>query len=126
MNVHNQSLPARSADAFPFQRKGAKDAKAAEIPLFLFAPFAAFALFALKGEDVSGGVTARPRWLTLVALLLLSLSGYGRAEDSRSPYADWPDQGMRPAIDRAAQLAEIHPAQAEWINATYAGYGYQD
>jgi hypothetical protein len=54
------------------------------------------------------------------------LAGLCRAEDSRSPYADWPDQGMRPAVDREAQLVEIHPAQADWINAAYAGYGYRD
>jgi hypothetical protein len=39
---------------------------------------------------------------------------------ARSPYADWPDQGMRPRPDRDVQAQEIFPDQAAAIAATYA------
>lgn len=39
----------------------------------------------------------------------------------KSPYADWPNQGMRPLPDRAANEQEIFASQAEAIAATYAG-----
>ena len=39
---------------------------------------------------------------------------------SKSPYADWPDRGMRPRPDRAVQAQEIFPDQAAAIAATYA------
>lgn len=42
-----------------------------------------------------------------------------------SPYAAWDDRGMLPAIDREERLAEIHPRQADLINAAYAGYDYR-
>lgn len=39
---------------------------------------------------------------------------------ARSPYADWPDQGMRPLLDLQEQRNEIFPDQAAAIAATYA------
>ena len=42
-----------------------------------------------------------------------------------SPYHSWPDQGMPAPHDREARLAEIHPEQAEWINATFANLDYR-
>ncbi len=43
----------------------------------------------------------------------------------RSPYDGLPDRGVPPQPDEAARRDEIHPAQAEWINAAYAGYDYR-
>jgi hypothetical protein len=43
----------------------------------------------------------------------------------QSPYANWPDEGMRPLPDQAARLAEIHPQQADWINAAFANLDYR-
>ncbi len=42
-----------------------------------------------------------------------------------SPYADWAGLGRRPAASRDDQLAEIHPQQADWINAAFAGLDYR-
>jgi hypothetical protein len=143
MNTHKKSWQPRCVDGFLFQRKGAKarrrkdtevgqkvvgtiaNTATAETTLSVLSAPLRLRVFALKARDVSGLMTARARWLPLVTLLFL-LASFCRAEDSRSPYATWPNEGMRPAADREAQLAEIHPTQAQWINATYAGYGYRD
>jgi hypothetical protein len=42
-----------------------------------------------------------------------------------SPYAELPELDAGPLPDEATRLDEIHPAQAEWINATFAGYPYR-
>jgi hypothetical protein len=42
-----------------------------------------------------------------------------------SPYAHWPGQGQPPAASREDRLAEIHPQDADWINAAYAGLDYR-
>jgi hypothetical protein len=47
------------------------------------------------------------------------------ALDGASPYADWSDADRGPLPDEAARLEEIYPSQAEWINATFAGYPYR-
>jgi hypothetical protein len=47
------------------------------------------------------------------------------AAASKSPYADWPGQGSHLALSRDDQLAEIHPQQADWINAAFANLDYR-
>jgi hypothetical protein len=42
-----------------------------------------------------------------------------------SPYRDWPDAGMRPLPDAQARRDEIHPEQADLINAAYAQSPYR-
>ncbi len=42
-----------------------------------------------------------------------------------SPYADWPGQGQQPAASYDDRLAEIHPQQADWINAAFAQLDYR-
>ena len=44
---------------------------------------------------------------------------------SLSPYHSWPHQGMPAPLDHDARLSEIHPQQAEWINATFADLDYR-
>ncbi len=43
----------------------------------------------------------------------------------RSPYDDAPDYQPHALPDRAAQLAELHPNQAAWINAAYFNEPYR-
>lgn len=43
-----------------------------------------------------------------------------------SPYRNWPDQGMQPLAGQQIRRDEIHPQQAAWINAAYAGVSYRD
>jgi len=43
----------------------------------------------------------------------------------RSPYHESPESVQSPLPDEAARLDEIHPAQAELINAAFAGYEYR-
>jgi hypothetical protein len=47
------------------------------------------------------------------------------AAEGQSPYADWPGHGVQPALSRDDQLAEIHPQQADWINAAFANLDYR-
>jgi hypothetical protein len=47
------------------------------------------------------------------------------AAASKSPYADWSGQGLQPSLSREDQLAEIHPQQADWINAAFANLDYR-
>ena len=42
-----------------------------------------------------------------------------------SPYADWSSQGQHPVASPDDQRAEIHPQQADWINAAFAGLDYR-
>jgi hypothetical protein len=42
-----------------------------------------------------------------------------------SPYADWSGEGQHPTLSREDRLAEIHPQQADWINAAYANLDYR-
>ncbi|MCI0361156.1 MAG: hypothetical protein L0211_21970 [Planctomycetaceae bacterium] len=42
-----------------------------------------------------------------------------------SPYADWSGQGQPLILSRDDRLAEIHPQQADWINAAFAGLDYR-
>jgi hypothetical protein len=52
-------------------------------------------------------------------------SGSDTANIGPSPYADWSSQGQPTIASRDDQLAEIHPQQADWINATFAGLDYR-
>jgi len=47
------------------------------------------------------------------------------AAASKSPYADWPGQGSLLTQSRDDRLAEIHPQQADWINAAFANLDYR-
>jgi len=42
-----------------------------------------------------------------------------------SPYANWTEHGLHPTLSREDRLAEIHPQQADWINAAYANLDYR-
>jgi len=42
-----------------------------------------------------------------------------------SPYVDWPGQGEPQTVSRGDRLAEIHPQQADWINAAFADLDYR-
>jgi hypothetical protein len=49
----------------------------------------------------------------------------GHANFGPSPYAGWTHGGQQAAVSRDDQLAEIHPQQADWINAAFAGLDYR-